>query len=362
LSNTFQHTLGHVFCPACENLKNSLMREVDFGELTFPEAARIWIDSRVRLSPGSVRDYKAGIKALTPFFGLLRLKDIHIGHISAYQSQRKQRVIRCNRELGVILAQIMYRAGLWDDIKKFYEPLPIPRTKVGIALEPEEEKELFRIAAANPRWLVTYCASLLARNTCMGTQEVRRIRLMDIDLKELSWIKICDRVKNDFRIRTLKCNHDARWALRQLLDVAYDKGASDPEHFIIPHRAENGSKGPDFTRPIFSFYKSWYAIRTEAAKKFPRLARLRFYDMRHTANTRLLENPDVPYNVIEHYMGHRVGSETKRIYDHMRDSNISKGSEALSSGHAEEVREIQFTSQKRGPFLVQSNCAKKAGG
>jgi hypothetical protein len=40
-----------------------------------------------------------------------------------------------------------------------------------------------------------------------------------------------------------------------------------------------------------SWKKAWYALRAEAGKKFPRLAKLRRYDLRHHSLTRLMEDP-----------------------------------------------------------------------
>jgi integrase len=103
-------------------------------------------------------------------------------------------------------------------------------------------------------------------------------------------------------------------------------------HTII---ADKGSRRADPTRPQSTFLWCWKQLRKEVAKKYPHLAKLRFYDNRHTANTRMLENPAIPYNAIEHYMGHQVNSKTKRLYDHIRDSTIQAASESLSSGHYE---------------------------
>jgi hypothetical protein len=66
---------------------------------------------------------------------------------------------------------------------------------------------------------------------------------------------------------------------------------------------------------------------------------MRFYDNRHTACTRLLENPAVPYNTVEHMMGHEVNSKTKRIYDHVRNVMLFAASESLASGHCEQRTE-----------------------
>lgn len=330
------------------------MRPESFGNLFFPEAARLWLSSRHSIAPQTVRDYQNCIKSLTEFFAALRLSEIHIGHIQEYQNMRKARPTRANKELGVTLSQILARGGLWKDISPYYEPLQVPRSTVGFALEPEEEKHLFLVAARRPRWLVPYCASVLARNTCMGTAEIRQLQLRNVDQGECAWVRIEGRVKNESRIRTLKCNADAAWALRQLLNNAHDKGASEPDHFLIPHRAKNGNAGADPTRPAYSFYTAWNKIRKEAGKKYPRLARVRFYDMRHTANTRLLENPDVPYNAIEHYMGHEINSRTKRLYDHIRDTTLKRASDALSSGHVEEISKLAYLEPKKKPAAVES--------
>lgn len=342
------------------------VRNEDFGKLTFSQAGTLWLAGRKKISAETARDYECCLRPLNKFFGDLLVEDIHIGYIQAYQDERRKSVgaVRINREIGVVLAGILTRAGLWEEKGKFYEALPFSKKKRGLAMEPEEERYLWQIASQNKRWRLIYWCTILARNTCLGTKEVRMLRLGKIDQKEFKWVTVEEFVKNDFRERTLKCNPHAQWALGQLAERAAEKGAYLPEHFLFPHRG-SGNRKFDPTRPQTTFLHPWRLLRIEVAKKYPHLANIRFYDNRHTANTRLLENPAIPYNVIEHYMGHQINSQTKRIYDHLRDSAIQAGSDALSSGHYEPQERIMPRLIERKPperimGVVQNGSQKES--
>ena len=332
---TRQHTLNHADCPACEMARQMRMNPEGFSALTLSEAFPLWLESRTKLTPRTRQDYESYFKALAPFFARLPLNEIHIGHIAEYRKMRLKTAgaSRINHEINT-LQQILNRAGLWAKIAPWYETLPVPKS-VGIALEPEEEQHLFQVAARKPRWKVAYLCSVLSRNTCAGPGEIRNLRLRSIDTREFSWIQIEQCVKTKFRIRKLICNEHASWALKQLFEMAEEKGAYLPDHYLLPHRAHKMGAKPDPTVPMGSWKKAWGALRLEAAKKYPRLGSARFLDWRHTADTRLLEDPAVPYNAIEHFMGHQVGSKTKRLYDHIRNVTLQIASNALSSGHVE---------------------------
>ena len=335
--------------------------QTSFGNLHFEEAATYWLNGRHSISPETRRDYENCIKPLSKFFGQMVLTDIQIGHIQTYQDERSKQVgpVRVNRELGVVLAGVLDRAGLWEETKKFYEPLPLPKKKRGIALEPEEERYLHQIAANNSRWALVYYCAVLGRNTCMGTKEIRMLRLSCIDQKDYKWVRVEEFVKNDYRTRTLKCNSDASWALQRLAERAASMGAYLPDHYLLPHKADTGKRGADPTRPQYCFLWQWRRLRAEVAKKYPHLATMRFYDNRHTACTRLLENPDVPYNAIEHMMGHQINSRTKRTYDHIRDVTLHRASEALGSGHYEEqTATVEVPTKHEAPKATYSGSSK----
>lgn len=301
----------------------------NYRAMSFGQAFDLWIASRVSLSAASVADYRKNFKRMQSFFAPLSLGDISIEHINQYRAERQKASgpNRINKELNM-LQQIMTKAGLWEPLGRWYERLPQPKSEVGIALSPEEEAHLFLVASQKPRWRVAYLASLLSRNTSAGPGEIRMLTLGNIDTEKFSWIYIAAGLKNRFRRRKIDCNEDARWALRQLYERAQKRGAESPSHYLLPAR------GPDPAKPQLEWHKAWHSLRKQAAKKFPRLAKVRLYDMRHTIGTRLLENPFIPYNVIEAVLGHRVDSETKRVYDHLRYGAIAEAVAKVGSGHS----------------------------
>lgn len=215
-----------------------------FALLEFREAVEYWINGRKSISDTTRRDYRQCIQHLVKFFGEMPLAKIGMVQINAYQEMRRKTVgaVRINREIGVVLGGTLDRAGIWEDVRRWYEPLPLPKQKRGIALEPEEERYIWQIAASNSRWKVIYWCSLLARNTCLGTGEIRQLRLAAIDLKEYAWVRVEEGLKNSYRERTIRCNSDASWALRKLVERATKAGANLPEHYLLYHRAPIGTR------------------------------------------------------------------------------------------------------------------------
>jgi hypothetical protein len=88
------------------------MQSEQFGQLTFGEAFQLWLRSRTRLSPASVHEYDKNFKRLSPFFGVLRLNEIHIGHIREYVDARRPiaGASRINHEISTV-QQMLKRAG-----------------------------------------------------------------------------------------------------------------------------------------------------------------------------------------------------------------------------------------------------------
>lgn len=347
-----QHTLGHLDCPACLKAKNDTMYGERLGECLFPEAAQLWLRGRKSISERTAQHYRDYIQSLTVFFAKMQLKQIHIGHVATYQQSRQAQIrgsvrhrasktsrhplptdgaSRINHELSC-LGQILRKAGLWQDLKRFYEPLPLPKESPGMAITEEEERHLFAIARTNPRWRLAYLCAIVSRNTTAGPGEIRCLRLCDVELDTPhgSFLHIVEGVKNEFRKRPVPLNDDARKAIEQLVDRAHRLGASEPQHYLLPHRAARRGELADPTRPMGSWKKAHWAMCAEAAKKFPRLARMRLYDYRHTAATDLLEDPSISYTTIEHMMGHRLHSKTKRKYDHLRNSALRVAADVLS--------------------------------
>jgi integrase len=371
-----QHSIGHLDCPACQGVKLSTMFGESLAHLLFPAAARLWLDGRRKLSKSSRRYYLDYIAALASFFGTMPLEEIHLGNIVTYQKDRQAQIritkrhratnpagaenewdgaSLINHELSC-LQQIMTRAGLWAEIAKFYEPLPLPKEGPGIALEPEEERHWFQVAkAGGTRWEIAYWCSLLSRGTTAGPGEIRHLRLKDIvlDPPEGPVIKVLRHTdggaKNEFRERPLPLNLDAEKAVCWLLDRARDLGACAPEHYLLPHRADRKGDVADPTRPMGSWKRAHEAICQEAGKKYPRLLGLRPYDFRHTAATDLMEDPTVSWATIEHLLGHRINSKTKRKYDHIRNQKLRDAATALHRGHEIAIATAAPAVERRAP-------------
>jgi len=99
-------------------------------------------------------------------------------------------------------------------------------------------------------------------------------------------------------------------------------GTGEPEHYILPRMAP----AIDPTRPMGhgGWRSAWRSLRKAAAESeqekgieaMPRLAVLRFYDLRHQFVTELCE-AGVPESVIRELAGH-VDPAMMRVYSHPR--------------------------------------------
>ena len=325
------HTRGHIACPACEAARALMIDPSALASLNFCEAAKIWFDSHApHVGAGTRRHYTNCLHRLTTFFGELKLREIHIGHFEQYQKLRSagEDGFRAagpslvNHELNT-LSQILARANLWAPIAPHYKPLRLPRPKVGCALASEDEERLFRIAASNHRWKVAYCCAMLTANTTAGPNEIRHLRRGDVDLDPPA-IRIVEGVKNEYRRRTIPLNSPAAWAVRELVSRARDIGSVEPGHYLLPHRAPDGKKGFDPTRPISSWRGSWDKLRKAAG-----MPNLRMYDLRHHAITRLLEDEDVSERTVIELAGHVSRAMLER-YSHIRMRTKKEAVDALA--------------------------------
>jgi len=277
----------------------------NFKQFTFRDAARLWLDSRKSISPRTRIDYQQYLRALMPHFGELRLEQIDsIELVNRYREARQKTTgpMRINHELNA-LSQILRRAGVWAKIADWYEPLPVPRHGPGRALSAEQQEHLLNVASSKARWRVVYWAATVMANTALGWGELRHLHLRDVDLERRT-ITVVEGTKNEYRVRTLPLNEPAFWALRKIMVRARAKGVRLPEHYIFPHRS-----GPE--RPMVSIYTAWYALREAAG-----LPGFRIYDLRHTALTRALEDPQAPLETIRQIAGH-ISKRQIETYSHI---------------------------------------------
>ena len=141
-NNAAQHSLGHIDCPACGEVRAMLTCSLS-AEDTFSAAAEKYLQLRsIAATPGAIsaryvranttKDYVSKFGSLCLFFGDTRLKDIHWYNMRAYQQARvtgdpiftrKRRPHedpacgpvkpqQANQEMAM-LKRLMVKAGCW---------------------------------------------------------------------------------------------------------------------------------------------------------------------------------------------------------------------------------------------------------
>jgi integrase len=315
------------------------MTEIDIQTLepsmTLREAGPLWLASRkLFISAVTHRDYSIYVKTLAGFFGELVLAKIGGDHIRAYQRTRADSVgpSQINKECSV-LQQMLKRASLWDRIESDYQPLPLPKESRGRALSDAEEYRLFKLASLNPNWETCYNAMLLSAHTTAGPGEIRHLQLRDVYLgdgdPERAWIRVREGAKNQHRIRSIPLDREAFGAAERLLEIAQQRGARLPEHYLLPFHIHSGGgrstqpENYDPARCQTSFRKAWAEMCAAAD-----LPGLRMYDMRHHAITRLAEK--APEQVILKIAGHVSPQMLKSVYSHVRDAAVREAIDSLS--------------------------------
>ncbi len=297
----------------------------EFADRSFQEASAIWLESRrLYVSERTLSDYREYIAALGRFFGDMRLRTIHAGHLRQYQHARLEGVppfkqkagaSRINHELST-LGQILRRGSLWASIEPGYEPLRLPRFQPPRALTPEQEQRLFAVASGRTEWAAAYYAGILAVHTTASGCELRGLRVADMDLLNRILSVRRESAKNQFRVRPIPLNNAATWAGERLLERAARLGAREPHHYIFPWRVARNRYDP--TRPM-----SRWGLRAafREIKDAAGLPSFRPHDLRHTSITRMAE-AGVPVQVGMSISGHntrqmwewysQIGMEAKR--------------------------------------------------
>jgi hypothetical protein len=288
-----------------------------------------WEQKPQEVSPKTTKCYKEYARHFVPFFGAKKLGDIHIGALISYRSSRSTAGPEpINHEIDC-LSQILDSAGLWAPIAKFYKPLRIPNCGPGQALLQQEALWLLEVASYKKKWKVAYLGSMLSVNTTCGPVEFRNLRIKDVNMHRMPpTIDVVEGAKNDYRVRTVPLNSDASWAVQELLLLAAEKGAHLPDHYLFPGRAPRKGEPSLVGKPVTNWKTAWYALRKEAAKKYPKRVTVRVYDLRHHAITALLENPTISEQTIKDVAGH-VSKKSLERYSHIRMARKTEALEAL---------------------------------
>lgn len=312
-----QHTLGHLDCPACEKARLMTLSRIS-PSLSFRTAAALWIESRsFRATPGAIsaryikpsteRSYRQYISSLNLFFGEIPLEKIHAGHFIEYQKARlngfepfirkrrpnkSEEVKPCpagprkvNYELS-LLKNILTRAKLQvEEIDEEYEEFLIDEPEVGLALSQDDRRRWLDISSLKPKWNIVHWYSVLAFETSMGTNEMRSLRLGDVNLYHQTVSVPPQGAKNRYRARTIPLtNGEAHWAAEQLLLRAKDLGATSPLHYLFPFRRMPFPFDPSQPMSSSGIRKAWDEVRRAA-----KLMDFTPYHTRHTALTHWAE-------------------------------------------------------------------------
>lgn len=355
---TTQHTLGHIQCPACEKLRTEMIRSIS-PETEFAAAAARWIKARsINALPGSItaryirenteESYQQYIRTLSLFFQGHILNQIHLGHFATYQRARlvgadpfiryrrpqdaKDKMVggvlvpakgktpcpakskKVNQELG-LLKHILQRANCWTgEMEEAYEPLLDDEDEVPRALTPEQQAKWLDVSRLKSDWDTVHLYSIAVFGTCLATNEIRGLRLGDVNLFQRIVTVRRKTAKNKERARTIELvGSDVLWAFERLIERARDLGAGEFHHFLFPWRVKVGEYDPCRSMSESGIKVAWNEVRVASGLEW-----FRQYDCRHTAITRLAES-GVPIDVIMARAGH-VSEKMRRHYTHISQS------------------------------------------
>jgi integrase len=336
------HTPGHVSCPACLEARSLLLVPIS-SAMTFREAAKSFLDTITSPVPNAaarykaartLKDYQGYFKTLGVFFGDLRLEEIHIGHIFEYQRTRStgegftRRIgnrkgaplvpspagpVRINAELGK-LKKLMKMADCWNKgLDGCYQRFQIISEDIPRALSLEEQERFLALASCNPAWRTLYLYSLVTLASTFSTDEMRTLRIGDVNVLHRQLAVNRKFGKNSFRRRiNFVEDPSALWALEQLLHQAKERGATGPQHYLFPQRNGPKSWNPDKHMSDTGLRKQFEPCRDATGVHWFKLN-----GWRHTAITRLAES-GVPWPYIMRQAGH-VQPHMTEHYTHISE-------------------------------------------
>ena len=181
------------------------------------------------------------------------------------------------------------------------------------ALSPEEQDRFLMVASSRKEWQLVYWYSLVAVHLTFSTDEMRTIRIGDINLTS-QLIAVNRRYgKNRYRRREIPiCDGACQWAIERLIERSRDLAGGEPHHFLFPFRKARNNFDPERHMGDTGMRKQFEAIRAAAGVPWFRLN-----GWRHTAITRLAE-AGVPIATIMARSGH-VTAKMSEHYTHISE-------------------------------------------
>jgi integrase len=296
------------------------------AKLPLWEAGKQWLETRKPfIDPRTARDYWLYIVTLVKFFGNVPLERLANPDLfRAYQLERSKTcaAYTVNKELSC-LQQLLKRIRKWDEVKPYYEAIPLPRESPGRALTPEEERSLLQAGASRPGLARAHNLVLLSLHTAAGPSEMLGLRLRDVfvDNPDTARIYIHEHAKNKNRVREVPLNVDALGAVTALLRLAKEAGSGLPEHYLVPYRITRDHWDP--TRHALWPKTAFNEICAAAGVK------IRPYDLRHTGLTKLAEKN--PEQVVLKIAGHVSPQMLRKVYAHVRLPALRSAVDSIGS-------------------------------
>jgi len=310
----------------------------EFSRLMFNNAVDRYLSELAVRRPGSLRQAGDARKSwegdltnrLRDFFSAKRLNQITADDVRQFQALRigqGKHPNTVNHEVKSLL-RLLKRAKLLSRLRDDVRLLPVKKEPKSVLAEAEKQR-LLETASKKPEWMVAYCAALLTANTSMRPVEIRRLLWSDLD--PFNRLVTVRRSKTEAGARVIPLN-DLAWSALAAMKKRDDTlGTYAPEHYIF-HR-----EWPliDPKRPMSNWRTAWRSLRKAAAEgdpergieAIPRLAKFRYYDLRHQCITEMLEL-GVPEGVIREVAGH-IDPNMTRHYSHPRIAARRAAVEAL---------------------------------
>ena len=271
---------------------------------------------------------------MRPIFTGKRLNQITPDDIRAFQAQRLgvgKHPNTVNHETKALM-RLLRRGKLLGRIRDDIKLLPV-RKESRQMLTQAEKQRLFETAGTKDEWQTAYSAALLTANTSMRPVEIKRLKWDAFDpVQRLIMVR---RSKTDAGSRTIPLNDEAWSAIAAMKKRADKLAIYALESYIFPRQWPK----LDASKPMgrCGWRRAWRSLREEASKadkekgkeEMPKLARLRFYDLRHLFVTELCE-AGIPEAVIRELAGH-IDPAMTRHYSHPRIAARRAAVEVLSA-------------------------------
>lgn len=283
----------------------------------FSEVANDWWETEVeKLSPSTVRGYRAATEHIIEYFGDMSVSEIETSDISKVLNKlaRQGFARKTVKNHKIIINRIFHFAVIEGDIK--YNPAieaEIPRNLPETKRHPATPAEEATIRKNSDVWLLPY----LALTTGMRKGELLGLRWEDIDLeKNLIYVRRSVWYGSGIHIKEPKTEAGKRKIpIIQPLREELLKHLGNPQHFVF------GGESPISEKKFRCMY-SKFQKETGVTATLQQL-RKSFATIAVGANLQ----PDV----LKSIFGHKNISTTLNIYAEVRDSRIAEAGEILSA-------------------------------